>query len=246
MKKFPAEFSDLLTPRGLKLLHAAASNGAVNFKTTDEYFATYTDVIDRRKAEQCISLLDSYLRPVLAVEQRKISPESITEMKENYEERLHKTMRIKTTFLKRRDSRSYQAAEQIGLLQMMKSQSFIAFAEALSGFKLLPDWNRQVSCYEHGDYAGPHNDHHPELEYIRDGFIDLHVMFTNSGVDHQYLVYEQDQHFSNIVDISKPAGISIYKLPFWHYTTPLKAKRGREANARRWLLLGSFTILDGV
>jgi hypothetical protein len=33
---------------------------------------------------------------------------------------------------------------------------------------------------------------------------------------------------------------SPYRLPFWHYTTPLIAKRGQEARARRWLLLGSF------
>ncbi len=36
--------------------------------------------------------------------------------------------------------------------------------------------------------------------------------------------------------------ISIYKLPFWHYTTPLWGKPGREDAARRWLLLGTFRI----
>jgi len=37
-----------------------------------------------------------------------------------------------------------------------------------------------------------------------------------------------------------PSSVAVYRLPFWHYTTPLLAKRGREAEARRWLLLGSF------
>ena len=34
--------------------------------------------------------------------------------------------------------------------------------------------------------------------------------------------------------------ITAYRLPLWHYTTPLVAKRGREAEARRWVLLGTF------
>ena len=73
---------------------------------------------------------------------------------------------------------------------------------------------------------------------MKDGFVDFHVMFTNKAVHHQYLVYEHRGHFSKIVDINVQGGISIYRLPFWHYTTPLAAKRGREADARRWLLLG--------
>jgi hypothetical protein len=32
----------------------------------------------------------------------------------------------------------------------------------------------------------------------------------------------------------------VYRLPFWHYTTPLVAKPGAEDAARRWVLLGTF------
>jgi hypothetical protein len=124
----------------------------------------------------------------------------------------------------------------------MNSESFVAFAEAVTGFKLKRDWSIQVTCYEHGDYAGPHNDHHPEDNSVKDGFIDVHVMFANNAVDHHYLVYEQNGHFSKIVDINTRGGVSVYKLPFWHYTTPLAGKPGHEAEARRWLLLGTFDI----
>ena len=41
-------------------------------------------------------------------------------------------------------------------------------------------------------------------------------------------------------EVTGPSGIAVYRLPFWHYTTPLIARRGREHEARRWLLLGSF------
>ena len=70
-------------------------------------------------------------------------------------------------------------------------------------------------------------------------------MFTNSAVAHQYLVYEEKGHFSKILDINLQGGVSIYKLPFWHYTTPLVGRREQESAARRWLLLGSFAIVEG-
>ena len=163
-------------------------------------------------------------------------------MKYNYSESLNKTMQIKTAFFRRRTSRAYQAAEQMGLIQMMQSESFVRFAEVVSGLRLNRAWEIQVSCYGQGDYVGPHNDHHPENELMKRGFIDLHVMFTNHAVAHQYLIYEEKGHLSREVDLNKQGGISVYKLPFWHYTTPLIGKKGREQEARRWLLLGTFSI----
>ena len=242
MQQFPDEFSDLLSPAGLRILKGDSPNGCNLFRGGQAYFANFPNLIRREEVDTCVSLLDKHLYRYLSVEQRKIPPESITKMRINYEERLSKTMHFKTAFFRRRDARSYRAAEGIGLLQLMNSRSFLAFAEAVTGFKLKQDWNIQVTCYEHGDYAGPHNDHHPEETSVKDGFIDVHVMFANNAVDHHYLVYEQKGHFSKIVNINTRGGVSVYKLPFWHYTTPLTGKPGREAEARRWLLLGTFGI----
>jgi hypothetical protein len=241
MKRFPPEFSDLLNAKGLRILRGASADRGL-FAQSDRYFASFNDLIPARVADDCMNLLDTHLRDSLAVEERCIPPESITEMTENYQETLNKTIHVKTAFFRRRTSRSYRAAEEIGLLRMMRSESFAQFAEALSGLKLNHDRGIQVSCYEQGDYAGPHNDHHPENESFKDGFIDFHVMFSNSAVAHHYLVYEENGHFSKMVNVNMKGGISIYRLPFWHYTTPLMSKRGRETEARRWLLLGSFEI----
>jgi hypothetical protein len=41
------------------------------------------------------------------------------------------------------------------------------------------------------------------------------------------------------VSVAKAAAVTAYRLPFWHYTTPLVGKRGR-ADAVRWVLLGTF------
>jgi hypothetical protein len=241
MRTFPREFSDMLTPEGLSILKGKDKNSL--FLDGKKYFAIFDGVVDRGKAEDSVRILDTNLYEHLAVEQRKIAPESITGMKENYEERLSKTMHIKTAFFRRSSARSYRAAEKIGLLQMIQSSSFTGFAEAVTGLKLDRNLNIQVSCYEHGDYVGPHNDHHPENDDLKDGFVDFHLMFTNHAVAHQYLVYEEKGHFSKIVDINIQGGVSIYKLPFWHYTTPLAGKSAQESAARRWLLLGSFSVL---
>ena len=93
--------------------------------------------------------------------------------------------------------------------------------------------------YGPGDYAGPHNDHHPENKDARGGYIDLHLSLCSPGVAHQWLVYSRAGHFSEIVSVAKPASVTAYRLPFWHYTTPLAA-RPRRTDAARWVLLGTF------
>lgn len=242
MKKFPDEFADFLTRRGLQVLKGKDREACALFRDGRSYYVNLHDVVNTSRAMAGAKLLDKHLYETLAVEQRGIPPESITRMRRNYTESLTKTLRFKTAFLKRRNARSYKVAEELGLLRMMGSDSFTRFAEAVTGLRLERDPDRQVICYGHGDYAGPHNDHHPEVESLRRGFVDFHVTLTTPDVAHQYLVYEEKGHFSKMVDINVQGGVSVYKLPFWHYTTPLWGKPGREASAHRWLLLGTFRI----
>jgi hypothetical protein len=110
----------------------------------------------------------------------------------------------------------------------------------VTGRALRRKWGIQVLCYGPGDYSGPHNDHHPEEPEARDGYVDMHVSLTMPGVDHQYLVYAKDGHLTELTRVSTVGGITVYRLPFWHYTTPLLARRGAEATSRRWVLLGTF------
>ena len=63
---------------------------------------------------------------------------------------------------------------------------------------------------------------------------------TNDDVERQYLLYERDGFFNQCVNVGIPSGVSVSFLPFWHQVTPLIPKAGREATARRWLLLVSF------
>jgi hypothetical protein len=123
---------------------------------------------------------------------------------------------------------------------MLRSESFGAFAAAVSGRALRRRWGIQVLCYGPGDYSGPHNDHHPEDPDARDGYVDMHVTLATPGVAHQWLVYAKGGHFSEISSVNTLGGVTVYRLPFWHYTTPLVARPGAEDSARRWVLLGTF------
>jgi len=78
---------------------------------------------------------------------------------------------------------------------------------------------------------------------MQKGFVDLHIMLSNSDVDHHWIVYERASHLTEIQNVAVQSGVAVYRLPFWHYTTPLAAKPGRERQARRWLLLASYDIL---
>jgi hypothetical protein len=240
MDAFPQEFDELLSRRGKRLLADPPQLEALlGRRRTPIVF--FEDVIDRKIASECIRLLDDSLYPLLRRMHRPIPREVLTQMKENYAEKLPKTMRVRTATFNSRRSKALDVAEQIGLSAMMSSRSFLRLAQAVTRSNLRADWwGRQVICYEAGDYSGPHNDHHPEEPVTRKGFVDLHVMFSNEGVGQQLLVYEQRRFLSAAHDVSRYPSIAVYRLPFWHYTTPLVARPGCERTARRWLLLGTF------
>jgi hypothetical protein len=54
---------------------------------------------------------------------------------------------------------------------------------------------------------------------------------------------DRQGHLSQIYPVAGCGSVAVYRLPFWHYTTPLQARRGRERAARGWrLLLANFEI----
>lgn len=239
VRKLPSEFADLLSPRGRRILERRdpASSALADPR---RMFLALEGAIVPSKARALRDAIDRALWPTLTPMSEPIPDAAILEMTENYGERLPKTVRVKTAMLESRRARSYAVAQELGLVALLRSASFKAFAEALIGARLGRRWGIQALCYAHGDYAGPHNDHHPEEPDARGGYLDVHLTLANDGVASQFLVYEQDGHFSQMRSVNTQGGITAYKLPFWHYTTPLRAKRGREEDARRWVLLGTF------
>ena len=231
----PSEFEDLLSRAGRRVL-AGTHPLCGALADPKRRFLAADDLLDRAKAARVRRVLEEALTPTLERLAKPIPPETIWQMRRDYGELLPKTSRAQTVFFDSRREPGVKAAERIGLVRMMRSASFRAFAEGLAGRRLRPGWGLQVLRYGPGDYAGPHNDHHPENPAARAGYIDLHLSLCTPGVAHQWLVYSRAGHFSEIVSVAGPATVTAYRLPFWHYTTPLAGG----PKAVRWVLLGTF------
>ncbi|HSI00308.1 MAG TPA: hypothetical protein VLA02_06870 [Reyranella sp.] len=231
----PAEFEDLLSRAGKRVLAGAHPLCGALADPRRRFLAT-DELLDRTKAARLRRVLEQELTATLEPLAQPIPPETIWEMRRDYGELLPKTSRSRTIFFDSRREAGVKAAERIGLARMMRSASFRTFAEALAGRRLRTGWGLQVLRYGPGDYAGPHNDHHPENPAARQGYIDLHLSLCTPDVAHQWLVYSRAGHFSEIVAVAGPATVTAYRLPFWHYTTPLVGG----PRAARWVLLGTF------
>lgn len=236
MRRFPGEFADLLTPKGRRVLERGVAR--------DDRLIYLQGMIARDAALALHELLERAMRPHLVPMQRTIPPESITHQTRNHQERLIKTVRNRTAFLESNRSRAWAAAERIGLIGFLRSASLRRFAETVTGTRLDPKSGQQAIRYGPGDYAGPHTDHHPEEKRAAAGYLDLHITLTDPHVLHQYLVWEEGGHLSRIVDVSRQGGLALYRLPLWHYTTPLVAKPNGAA-ASRWVLLATYLYAPG-
>ncbi len=240
MRRFPDELEALLSREGRRVLagrHPTLRGVLASGRTR---FVAARGLLDAKKSTAAARLLDAALGDCLTPMEDPVPRSTITRMRRAYEERLPKTVRVRTALLDGARSKARTRAEEVGLVALLRSASFHAFAQALSGYPLRRRWGLQALCYGPGDYAGPHNDHHPDEPAARDGYTDLHLTFCTPGVRDQLLVYERGGHFTELADIAVVGGVTCYRLPFWHYTTPLRAKPGREGAARRWVLLGTF------
>ena len=245
MTLIPREFADLLTPAGRRVLDGRDKAISGSLADPRRRFIAAEGLIKKTAAEALRRTLEREMLPLLSELALPIPPETIWEMEKNYEEWLPKTVRAKTASLESKRAKSYIRAKELGLVDLLSSDSFVAFAEAVAGRALNKKGGQQVLCYGPGDYAGPHNDHHPEDKGYEKGYLDIHLSLGSPAIAHQYLVYAKSGHFSEIVPVHGLGTLTVYRLPFWHLTTPLKAKPGREKDARRWVLLGTFGFQDG-
>ena len=234
---FPKQFADILNSKGLEILlgktHAISEN-------SDERLKVVHDIIKPEYAIKILNTLQQKVFPVLRNCNTPISGDIIKEMKINYSEKLGKSMKMMSSEINSSRSIAYKVAKEIGLFDMLSSESYKLMGEVLMATKFGNSIGKQIICYQHADYVSPHNDHHPENENIKRGYFDIQLMLSNKYVKHQWLVYEQNGFLNKFVDITSLSGIAVYRLPFWHYTTPMISKPGEHNTAKRWLLLHSY------
>jgi hypothetical protein len=233
MTRCPPQFADLLTPRGRRVLEGRDAK-VTGILKTGQRFVALPGLLDSTKSRALLALLEHDVAPHLTRMDTPIPPETIFGMRHNYEELLPKTVRASTITMSSR-SKGFRAAERTGIPTMLRSDTFGRFAEMISGRRVRKSWGTQLLAYGPGDYSGPHNDHHPEDREARDGYTDVHLTLCTPGI-RQSLVYERGGYLSHAANVGRSGGVTAYRLPFWHYTTPLEGRSG----ARRWVLLGTF------
>jgi hypothetical protein len=237
MRTFPSEFSSLLKPKVWSQREAVTPIAGDR-----DRLRWFPLALRPAEVSDGLALLERVMTPHLRRVLAPVDPALIANQKENYTEALPKTIRNASVGLNTKRSAAYASAERIGLVRMLTSASLHQFASAVTGYTLHPEPSLQIIRYEAGDYVGPHNDHHPENEEIRRGYVDLQITLSDPGVARQYLLYEAgDGYFNHTQNIGIQSGVSVSMLPFWHQVTPLEVKPGHPG-AHRWLLLVSFDI----
>ncbi len=239
MRCLPKDLSDLFSPQGHRLV-AGRHPLCGALREPGRQFVAAAGLFDRAQLERCRTLLDRRLLSALRWMEDPIPASTIEDMVRNYSELLPKTVRVRTALLESRRAKAYRVAQELGLTALLRSEGMRTLAQALAGRPLHKSPGIQALCYGPGDYAGPHNDHHPEEPQARHGYLDVHLTLCSPAVAQQLLVYERGGHLSEVASVATSGTVTAYHLPFWHYTTPLVARPGAEADARRWVLLGTF------
>lgn len=232
MTRFPAELTEILTPKGRDLLEGKGADAGV-LGRQPFYFST--ELIEPSFAREAPRILERAFGELM-IEMNAALPSAKSAVAAGAD-RLPKVTRCLTTPQgAQQGDPVWVRGEECGLIPMLTSGSYARFVAALCGHPVEGPATMQALCLRPGDYAGPHTDHHPEHEETRDGYTDVHLTFCTPGVEQQYIVYARERHFSDMVDISRGGTVTAYRLPLWHYTTPMQGS----AEARRWLVLNTF------
>ncbi len=162
MRSFPKEFEALLTKTGRRVLEGKHRELSGVLAKGKSRFIGAEGLLDATKSRALATLLDQSLGDRLMLMEQKIPHAATWKMKVAYKEKLPKTVKVRTAMLDDAKSPARKRAEEIGLIGMLRSKSFHAFAEALSGYPLRKQWGLQTLCHWPHDYSGPHNDHHPD------------------------------------------------------------------------------------
>ena len=182
-------------------------------------------------------VLEEALTPVLEPLAKPIPPETIWEMRRDYGELLPKTSRSRTIFFDSRREPGVKAAERIGLVRMMRSASLPRLRRGAGRPQAAHGLGPAGAALRAGRLCRPAQ-RPPSREPGCQGAATSTCISAcaRRASTHQWLVYSRAGHFSEIVSVAAPATVTAYRLPFWHYTTPLCGT----AKAARWVSAGTF------
>ncbi len=231
MTRFPSDFAEVLTERGRRLLDGREPTLVGALSRTALVVAD--DLIQPGVAQAAPALLErAFGGGLVEMNRRAPTPQAAGAAEA---EALPKVGRVMSSPYDGEGAATLPD-DAAGLSAMLRSAAYHGFVERLCGYPVRGPMASQVLCYRPGDYAGPHTDYRPDFPETRNGYTDVHLTFCSDGVTRQLLVYEREGHLSQVAPITGAGMLTAYRLPFWHYTTPLEGA----PSARRWLVLGTF------
>lgn len=234
MKVFPSEFEAMLSAEGRKLL--AGDHPAVGILSRENFYASDTLVDHTHLAKYTQVIHDTFEELLVPMVRPLPSPMASYASNADLLPKVAK-MRGVPTKPGETDSEAFKRAEELGIVAMLNSESYVKFCNLLAGRTLEGPAQLQLFAFAHGDYAGPHADHHPDHPRQKNGYCDVHLTFCTPGIREQWIIYEEGGHFAQQRSLAGTGTITAYRLPTWHYTTPLRADSPED---RRWLVLSSF------
>lgn len=235
MKAFPHEFEALLSKTGQRILRG--KHAACGVLSREQFFSA-TGLLDDRQVRSAAALMKRMFADVLMRnEKRAPAPDKATISNHDLLPKIARGWMVPTAGPGQ--AIALERATELGLVQMLQSPSYQRFCEALAGRRVEGPITLQVMCSERGDYSGPHTDHHPAEPRMVRGYVDVHLTFCDPGVQQQFIVYAQGGHLNVMSSVAANGTVTAYRLPLWHYTTPLQTRGQR---ARRWVTMGTFVF----
>jgi len=235
VKRFPHELEAMLSTRGRRV--QAGKDRALNGGLGREGVLFASGLFDAKLSRQVPALLDRTFAGLLEEFADPAPPAAYASLF-NSQERLPRVGRGRSLeFGPLVESRGSVRAAEIGLTQLLASEGFRRFAEVLAGASLTGPSSMKALLQRAGDYSGPSTGHLPEEANARGGFVALELSFGTEGITRQFSVHERDGHLNAIHRVDVHGGLTAWRLPRWHYTTPLEVKR---AAARRWNLSHTY------
>jgi hypothetical protein len=256
MKSWPLDFADLLNDQGRALLEQPAPLAQFAMDNRDTPYVNLRELLTPQAEQGCLALLEQRWpimqrhreeNPLRAADQ--CDPD-LDYVSSPYNSRLHHM--FCPIGSREGDEDFRQFFLDSGLFDMCRSDSMRRFAEAITGYRLLQNQRSGVLviCYGANDYLSMHNDVKWPMQagWVDTAepiaYVDLHLSFVTDAAEQQFLLIQQGAYVNRIMG-GKPVNgtVSVYRLPFWHFATPLIPKAGEEERCRRWIVMVNYEIL---
>ena len=126
----PTEFEELLSTAGKRVLAGNAPDACGALADPRRRFVALNGMISATKAERLRRVLEREMAGLLTELNQPIPPETIWDMKRNYDDWLPKSVRCRTAYLENRRGAAWRRAKELGLIDLLSSPSMVAFGEA--------------------------------------------------------------------------------------------------------------------